>query len=271
MRSSVYVGLLLVLLAFLQPLEPLVVSANPGGVKVQYMPLFYAEAPTQKGVTQACDSPTLCVDIARLGAMWTHNWSLRPPRCSGVDGVPMLADDNASYAFLAGRATIPSGAWRVQLWNEPDLIEPIGPDQGARLFRAMEPQLAGYSLVAPVPSEANTAWLSSWVKAYEKRYGCKPDVDVIAFHCYAQRAHKCIALGQQAVVWAKEWGADEVWCTEFAFFLHENWQAEASRFVDWMEGEPMVTRWAWYDLYGGPAPLIDAQGLTMFGAWYAAQ
>lgn len=226
---------------------------------------------TGKGATGAYSGAGSCANLSAVGVSWTHNWTLDSlTRCPGVDSVPMIATAVTSRDILDGRAILPDG-YRMQLWNEPDLILPISPEEAAHLFRELEPLLLEYnSLVAPVPSEIDTNWLRKWVAAYNSLYGERPRFDIVAFHCYAQRADKCIALGQQAVAWCKEWGCSEVWCTEFGFWFFD-WKTEATRFVAWMKAEPMVTRWAWWSLHSGPAPLTQDDVLTKFGQWYATQ
>lgn len=243
----------------------------PAQGHVYYLP--QVSRSTGKGVSGAHARQVSCANMATVEISWAHNWTLTPPRCPGVDGVPMIATAAVSRDILDGQVALPDG-YRMQLWNEPDLMYAIEPVVAAQLFRELEPQLRRYtSLVAPVPSEKDTDWLRRWVRAYEDLYGEKPRFDVVAFHCYAQRADMCIAFGQRAVEWAKEWGATEVWCTEFGFW-YPGWRAEATVFVNWMKAEPMVTRWAWYALHSGPAPLVTSHeegALTEFGQWYATQ
>jgi hypothetical protein len=76
-------------------------------------------------------------------------------------------------------------------------------------------------------------------------------------HCYAWDATECISSTQKYIELAKTWKAEGVWVTEFAFWTcgyRTQTQAgeQMRQFVQWMENEPLVMRYAWFTnrMYG---------------------
>lgn len=172
-------------------------------------------------------------------------------------------------------------------FNEPDLAGQANLSTGAAavLWREVERLYPDRLLVAPAPSDVWPGWLPAWRYAYFSRYGAWPRVDALAFHCY-RPATECITLGQQFVSWARAWGVREAWATEFAFVpaWYVDPESEARRLVAWLEGEPMITRyapfvsyvepgvWWWPDTRPEANPsVLEADGVTLtaIGRWYA--
>jgi hypothetical protein len=93
-------------------------------------------------------------------------------------------------------------------------------------------------------------------------------------------------LGNKFITWAKEWNVPEVWCTEFAFLSVKKitYKESISRFISWLESEPMITHyspyvasngvcpsWYWQDCRVGADPSlfeVDLQTLTELGKLY---
>lgn len=219
-----------------------------------------------------------------LGCSWCYSWLPDPGTWAGVDHerVPMIWGRNDVGATVGGNSV-----WLMG-FNEPDLSGQANLSTGtaAVLWREIERLYPERKLVAPAPSDVWPGWIDAMRYAYFARYGSWPRFDALAFHCYKPTANECIAIGRQFVAWARAWGVREVWCTEFAFL--PAWTAdaegEARRFVAWLEGEPLVTRYApfvsyidfsagppWWWPWAGPDPsvLTETGELTAIGRWYA--
>jgi hypothetical protein len=82
----------------------------------------------------------------------------------------------------------------------------------------------------------------------------------LAVHCYQNSAEACEGLVRWYENKARAWGVPEVWVTEFSFFSCNGWGldyalAEAGKFRAWLDAEPMVRRFAWFQArYKGNEP-----------------
>lgn len=207
-----------------------------------------------------------CADVGAVGATWAYDWSVAPPLCPGVESVPMISCKQEAEWLLFGQTALGGNSEWVMLFNEPDLILPISPVEGARLYRVLEPHLKGRRIVAPAPSESGIEWLPEFRAAYAVQWGHYPRLDALAVHCYSNTFESCRQVVAQFVLWAHQWGVPEVWVTEFAFVSSEQ---DAVRFMRWLRDEPRVTRFAWFTNRDEPSALVAADGeLTRWGRVY---
>jgi len=237
-----------------------------------YFPIAVKGWPSKKGLAMYPGSP--CRDALMVGASWQYGWWSQPAQCDGVEDVPMVSCGIDASMIIGGMMKIGGDSDWFMLYNEPDLILPITPDEGAILYHRLLPIIGNRKVVAPAPSELNIEWLPEFRQAYVNIYGELPQLDALAAHCYKQSAAECEALVGQFIVWADEWGIGEVWVTEFSFTD----LAEARRFIAWIEGEPTITRYAWYTnrlpaTHIDDAPLIEwsTGHLTAWGVMYSGR
>lgn len=201
-----------------------------------FLPMVVRQSPPPKrGVGmpaehEGCEQPSL------VGAVWQYNWG-NPLDCPGMDNVPMI-----------WRGSIPASlnsSPYLLLFNEPNNPDQanLTPQEAAVIAaqaaeRFPEKKLIvgntydGYWSGSQIRTGAQ--WLSEFLALYSNVAG-------LGFHCYWQTASQCIAVGQGIVSLAQ---GREVWCTEFAFWA-QDW-TEAGPFIDWMESEPMIKRYAWF-------------------------
>lgn len=217
-----------------------------------------------------------------LGCSWCYSWTPNPETWPGVD------HERVAMVWGAGDVGKTLGGNSIWLmgFNEPDLDGQanLSPARAAELWRQVEQLYPSRKLVAPAPSHLHPEWIGQFRDAYIAMYQSPPRLDALAFHCYWTAA-ECIRIGKQFVAWAQAWGVPEVWCTEFAFVPAWNADAagDARRFVAWLEGERVITRYAPFVSYirGGeaywpdtrpeanPSVLTATGELTVIGRWYA--
>ena len=237
-----------------------------------YLPGVFATS-TQRGVAKTVYGD--CTDLSSVGATWYYSWGLSPPICPGIEALPMISCDVAAEWVINGTRLLGHSSEWVMLFNEPDLIRPISSRRGAELTHALLPFLEGRKVLSPAPSEGGLTWLPAYRQWYIDLYGRPPPMDALAVHCYNNTSAQCIALAEQVIGWAVEWGVPEVWVTEFAFF-DSSAMGEAQSFIRWMTQEPMITRYAWYtnrllpDKWGATSTLLefDTGALTPRGPMY---
>lgn len=226
-------------------------------------------APANKLGVAGC--PASC---ERLGCGWCYSWSLSPGVLPGVETVGMVWDETHVYDPLAA-----SSGW-VMGFNEPDLAGQanLTPQQAVEPWARVEERFRAFWLVCPVPSHLHPEWLSQFYAAFRAAKGRDPDCNALAAHCYWNNAQRCINDVQAVIAEAKRRGVGEVWVTEF----HFSQATEAQKFVAYLDGEPMVTRWAPYvarsdcaskefwdcAASGDPALFDERWGLTTKGTWY---
>ena len=222
---------------------------------------------------------TFCADLeaARASLSWTYSWALTPPSegCGALSTVafaPMFwgaaAVKNASGMFTTGLST------HVLGFNEPNGKgqSDLTPAEAAALWPSVAAAATArnLSLVAPVPSGTDTAWLDAFFAAC----ACKDDVGVIALHPYSCDA---AALKSALTAWSKY--GKPLWVTEFNCGDGMR-NASAAEHLAWMkvalpllDADPRVERYAWMSARDEKVPgaaLFDGAGgtLTALGNWY---
>lgn len=166
----------------------------------------------------------------------------------------------------------PSGNSRwVMGFNEPDLCPSqacMSPLAAAIEWRQVELALSDRLLVSPAPSDLHPEWLLQFRQEFYNRYGRWPRLNALAAHCYRRTAADCIVLVEQFVTWAKEWNAQEVWVTEFAFmpcrYPADGAQVEAHKFIAWLEASAVARYFWWSNRQMGAA---FEQGPTNPACW----
>jgi hypothetical protein len=182
-----------------------------------------------------------CNDVGMLGVYWYYDWSLQPPICDpDTEVIPMIFDSSAIGATIKGRSD-----WLMG-FNEPDLLG-VTPSVAATQWRRVE-QLYQKKLVAPVPSQNNPVWLEQTRNAYIAQYGVPPKWDALAVHCYEYFERDCRTKLQGWFNKLQDWNIPELWITEFSFFPCNGHDApnEMKSFVNYLNSEPRVTRYAWF-------------------------
>jgi hypothetical protein len=221
-------------------------QARPAGEFLIFFPVVLSPGgPTiRKGVGLTYEN---CADALAVGATWQYRWVPLVINCPGLENVPMIwgASDVAK--------TVTGNSQWIMGFNEPDLATQanISPAKAATLWRTIEGKYPGRSLLAPAPSAAHPDWLVQFRNAYIGLYKTAPRLDGLAVHCYRWTAEDCISLTQWYLARAKEWGISEVWVSEFAFLPCGNRsiaqaEAEMEQYIQWMKGNPKITRYAWF-------------------------
>ena len=245
-----------------------------------------AAAPSKRGLSAAhspVHSATFCADLAAARASgtlaWTYSWALTPPdeSCADLAHVPFepmvwgaKSAHNASDVF-----TTPLSS-HLLTFNEPNGKDQsdLTPAEAAALWPAVVAvaRARNLSIVAPVPSGTDTAWLDSFFAAC----ACAADVDVIALHPYACTA---AALKGALTAWGKF--GKPLWVTEFncgdgaknaTAAEHLAWAAAALPILD---ADARVERYAWMSgrndkvpgaaLFDGAGGAMTALGRAYFG------
>jgi hypothetical protein len=235
-----------------------------------------------------------CSVVTLMGASWQYSWSPLPQNCPGVENVPMISVPGEISTTLGGNSQ-----W-IMGFNEPDegwQPASMTPAQGAFWWRLIEQKYPNKKLLSPgTGSEDYTHWLRDFRQAYIDQYHVAPRMDGLAAHCLkwwaSQSINDCVT---KYISWTVEWGASEVWVSEFAFANLDissppcpvGWPpvsdqlaaAEERTFLDWMTTQPTVTRYAWFTARIPPGeqiprcfhtPLVDYNTgqPTIFGTTY---
>lgn len=244
-----------------------------------------AAAPSKRGLS-AAHSPlhaaTFCADLAAAqatGALsWTYSWALSPPdeSCSALEEVPfepmIWGSKNARNAsdFWSSPLTT-----HLLTFNEPNGKDQsnLTPAEAAALWPAVVAVARAHklSLVAPVPSGTDTAWLDSFFSACD---GCAADIEVIALHPYSCTV---AALKNALAAWGKF--GKPLWVTEFNCGDGAR-NASAAEHLAWMkaalpilDADARVKRYAWMSARNNKVPgaaLFDGAGgaMTALGRVY---
>ncbi|CAG0933649.1 hypothetical protein TFLX_03155 [Thermoflexales bacterium] len=141
-------------------------------------------------------------------------------------------------------------------FNEPDLYSPttgVTPQQAAEIWPRVISANPGKRAISPAPSHLHPEWLEQFYAAHQMRWGYPPKLDVLAIHCYGG-SEFCKVIVTQVIGYAAQWHVNEVWVTEFAFTnvwqssypAGATWRSEAQSFVDWMNAQPVITRFYWW-------------------------
>lgn len=256
---------------------------TPAKTYQYYVPMYYVPPLNKLGL-----SGGTVRQAETLGANWLYDWGTQPPYANvPVEAVPMLwgqftIKDDWCPA-LGGNSPYLMGG------NECDLAGQCNtsPEIYAVIWRRIEECYPNRLLVSPAPSDTGRFWLIQMRLAYQRLYGTWPRFDALAMHCYQWTAAKCGIILQDYLQWARTWGVSEVWVTEFAFV--PAWAADAEKeakdFIQMLEAEPLVTRYAPFIAYTEPGvwywpdrrPEADpslfagaqSTALTAIGRWYA--
>lgn len=199
--------------------------------------------PLKKGVPLTYDD---CPTVTTMKASWEYAWGPHPPNCSGIENVPMIWGSADMDSAVSGNSQ-----WIIG-FNEPDSSwqSNLPPAQAAALWRQIEQKYPNRKLLSPATG-IDPSWLGNFRNAYIAAYGTAPRINGLAMHCYAWYASQCIPRAQQIEAWANEWGATEVWVTEFSFATTSPSSPSRSLqeqqiFMDWMVAQAQVTRYAWF-------------------------
>lgn len=229
-----------------------------------YLPMIQRQPIQKKGIGLPKEHQD-CSQIGLVNAAWYYDWSPTPLDCWDAESVSMVWGKSIP-SFITGTSPYLLG------FNEPDRADQsnLTPQEAAQLWGYIESYYPNKKLISPAPSHENPEWLREWYVL------AQPQLAGLALHCYLPTAQECIDLVQKYISWAREWDVPEIWVTEFAF---EDW-AEAQVFIEWMEREPIVRRYAWFASridgdeswakeMGWKAPLLDADdALTLWGEHY---
>ena len=263
------IGLVLVLflLAACNPVKPEFVSPLlvPKSIKV-YLPTVLNGYQQSKKCVALSDGFEIS-RMVELGSRCTYSYNPSSQMLPG--GIEML-----------GMVQYPNGlkvvgdAGAILGFNEPD--SHITPAQAAEVWPQVIALNPGKAVVSPAPSHLFPEWLSEFYAAHVARWGIAPKLDVLAIHCYSS-ADECIRIVSQGIARAKAWNIPQVWVTEFAFSADwqsaypagSTWRSEAEKFIDWMNAQPLITRYYWWSMsydpgnraqwwsYGWPTNLYD--------------
>ena len=203
---------------------------------------------SKKGISLACgygDMARMAREVAAMRVAWLWNWSVDPPVFPDTESIPNLWD--ASYI---GQPLGGNSAWLLG-FNEPDGSDQANmtPEAAARAWRLIEQTYPERKLASPQVLHPGD-WLERWYAAYVALYGQPPKLDALAIHTYyGNSAADYIVRTQEFLALARAWGVPEVWVTEWtlshgATRSVNDTAIELRAFVDWLEAEPMITRYA---------------------------
>lgn len=237
---------------------------------IVFLPIFVQSPPVasiKKGLANTLHSGAHPEDAIAVGAAWQYFWWNQATIVDGVESVPMIDTPAAMDIPVSGNSR-----WLMG-FNEPEIATQanITPEFAAQLWHMIEISHADKLLVSPAPVR-DEEWLSRFRDSYHKRCGEYPRLDAMAVHCYLPGASDCIEWIMRFIDKARAWGIGQVWVTEFAF-ANPN---ETEAFVQWMEAEPMIARYAIFvnrmdaGQWGEFALLDNAGRLTGMGRMYAA-
>jgi hypothetical protein len=217
----------------------------------------------------------------KMGASWNYQWGTNGEQSPWVQFVPMI--------WGAWEGSVPQVAQSDWLmgFNEPDMPRQsnLTPERAARLWHEVRLTYPERSAVCPAPSQLHPEWIEQFWTFYVKLYDRLP-CEALAVHGYYPAASDLIVLVQYYVGLAQGWGVPEVWVTEWAIPVcltgsMEVALTESQKVADWLEAEPMVTRYAWFIDYQDPdawwypsnaacdTSLLTKGGqMTEYGQWY---
>jgi hypothetical protein len=217
-----------------------------------YLPTFLADwfagqsISPKKGVSLACGGGAARArEVQQLRVSWIWNWGTDPPLFPGIESIPAIWD--ASYI---GKPLGGNSEW-VLGFNEPDISNQANmtPEAAAIAWRKLEATYPYRRKTSPqviYPGD----WLERWYAAYVDLYGQPPRLDALAIHTYIGNSSTAyIAQVQRYIALAQQWGVPEVWVTEWAMShgldrTLRDTMAEMSAYVNWLEAEPMIARYA---------------------------
>ena len=161
-------------------------------------------------------APLFCADLAAAATSitWTYDWQLQPsdascPELSRIGFAPMVWGANAA-SNISGSIFTNAATTHLLAFNEPNAKaqSDLTPAQAAALWPAVAAAAKAHnlSIVAPVPSGTDTAWLDAFFTACS----CAADVKVIAMHPY-----DCDAAGLHGALNAFARFGKPIWVSEF--------------------------------------------------------
>jgi hypothetical protein len=265
-KTGLYLVMWLVLILLLCGTQP--AGATGAGPYKIYLPLWAPEPMPKLGMA-GCP-----VDCEIFGCGWCYSWCSDPGTRPNIETVPMVWGRKQMHLPVGGNSD-----WLMQ-FNEPDLRgqSDLTLDDAIALTYEIEALHPTKRMVSPAPSHVNQNWLRQFRAAFYAAYARYPRWDALGMHCYLSLS-ECITLAQQFIADAAAWQVPEVWITEWVAWS----EADARRFMAWVEAQPAITRYAVYvsrqdcsdgtwncELSGDPS-LLEANGVTLteHGQWYA--
>ena len=232
--------------------------------------------------------PEVATDCSLFGAAWRYNWLADIPTTSNCESVPMIYSGIVLRYVETGLLELGGDSHYVMGFNEPDQPGQAGipPGEAVSLWVRIEEQFPDKLLVSPAPSHVHPGWLAEFYTAYVASEEHPPRLDALAVHCYfADSASGCRAIVEQVIGYAKEWEVPGgVWVTEFAPIvrIESPDPDEARRFIQWLEDNPDVARYAWFPTrldgseYWNPNPddwalLVKGDQITEWGELYRGE
>lgn len=219
---------------------------------------------TKRGVVKLEENPLKPITNL-VGASWTYNYTPNPVIIQNVECVPMVG------AFIP--PTVGGNSEWIMGFNEPDMPGKSGeafitPTAAVSLWYDLENTYSTYKLVAPAPTshicfDGYVHWITDFIDAYYSVYSVWPRFNALAIHIYSGLASDGIQVVTEAIQQAKRYKIDlgipveEVWVTEFGDHWAKPPQSafslfELRKFINWMNNEKFVTRYAWFKNYGTP-------------------
>ena len=261
----------------------LLAPESPNAEHRLFLPAIVRQ-PTSLKRGLATHHPEVQADVGLLGATWRYNWLADIPTAPGVESVPMIYSAGVMRLLANNTIALGGDSPYVLGFNEPDRPDQLlSPQDAVDFWVVIEGMYPDRLLVSPAPSHLDPGWLRDFRAAYIAKIGRPPRLDALAIHCYFRDDDtiRCRAIIEQFVQDAEEWGAEGVWVTEFAPIVRTGTtdEKEARAFVQWLEENPGVTRYAWFPTrldgseYWNPDPddwalLVDEGGLTRWGHLY---
>jgi hypothetical protein len=251
-------------------------SGNDGGPPVN--------AVKKRGLAYGHNSDA---DLAALssGVAWWYNWAPSPdtglaPAHAGVEYVPMIWGGDFDPNTLATQ--VPAGAKYLLTFNEPNFgaQSNLTPTQAAALWPKIEAFAKSKNLAIVSPAlnycggSCNETSPFDWLdKFFTACPNCK--VDYIGAHWYACTKSALASYIQQYETKYKK----PIWLTEFSCLddptiTEAKEEAYMKDAVAFLEGDPMVFRYAWFTGRFAQQPAIDLLGgsgvLTPLGKQYVS-
>lgn len=219
-------------------------------------------------------------DMQKLGATWSHNWTMRGTSAGFVPTVYGRVE-------IAGLAYNTGADWLLT-FNEPNLREQANMSayDVARGLRKIEQRRPNALILAPsiygdCEHGALNYGLVDVVQAYLDLYEDMPRFDGLAVHAFGNTADDAICWIEQAIDEFRGLGYEgEIWLAEFGAWPDAPNKAEFMRRVlTYIGNTPGITRYAWFPArrvtdsahtYWRGVELLDGAGkLTELGRIYA--
>lgn len=264
-------------------------SPEPPGVGHQLFIPIIERQPMSSKRGLATHHPEVMTDARLLDATWRYDWLPDTPTAPYVESVPMVYSPYVLMQLILGACELGGNSLYLMGFNEPDRPDQanVVPTDAVVYWLLLEMLYPNRLLVSPAPSHLYPEWLAEFRAEFIKLTGHPPRFDALAIHCYfSDDADSCKAVVEQVIKYAQDWDVPGgVWVTEFgpacsaAGFDASKSASEARAFIQWMDENPYVTRYAWFPTrldgseYWRPnlrdwAPLVDGDGRTHWGWVY---